>query len=65
MPAADKQHLIHHLQAELQRSTGRQYRIDFAALDVTSLGEFARLLRDIATEKQMTVRRAKTMPWKR
>ena len=59
----DKRRLIQVLRAEMTRSTGRAYRIDLEALDVASLRELQRLLRDLADERRMAVQRARLMPW--
>ena len=61
----DKRRLVEWLQAELARATGRRYRIDLDALDVESLRELQRLLRDLDHEKQAAVNRARLMPWTR
>jgi hypothetical protein len=45
--------------AELARATGRRYRIDLDALDLESLRELQRLLRDLHHEKQAAVNRAR------
>ena len=42
-----------------------RYRIDLDALDVESLRELQRLLRDLDHEKQAAVNRARMMPWAR
>ncbi len=56
--------LIRHLRAEMQRATGRVYRIDLEALDVESLRAFQRLLQDLEAEKARAVRRAAMEPWR-
>jgi hypothetical protein len=61
----DKRQLIAWLQGELRRTTGRQYRIDLEALDVESLRELQRALRDLDSEKRTAANRARLMPWKR
>jgi hypothetical protein len=45
-------------------ATGRRYRIDLDALDVDSLRQLQRLLRDLDHEKQAAVNRARLMPWR-
>lgn len=65
----DKRRLIEWLRAETARATGRRYQIDFQidfdALDVQSLRELVRLIRDLDHEKQAAVNRARMMPWRR
>ena len=61
----DKRRLIEWLRAELARATGRRYQIDLDALDVQSLRELVRLIRDLDHEKQAAVNRARMMPWRR
>ena len=46
----DKRRLIEWLRAETARATGRRYQIDFDALDVQSLRELVRLIRDLDHE---------------
>ena len=62
--ADDKRRLVQVLRAEIARSTGRAYRIDLEALDVVSLRELHRLLRDLGDERRMAVQRARLMPWR-
>ena len=57
--------LIRHLRAEMQRATGRVYRIDLEALDLESLRALQRLLQDLEAEKANAVRRAALEPWRR
>ncbi|MFH1865369.1 MAG: hypothetical protein ABIK85_05740 [Candidatus Eisenbacteria bacterium] len=61
----DKRRLIEWLRAETARATGRRYQIDFDILDVQSLRELVRLIRDLDHEKQASVSRARLMPWRR
>lgn len=61
----DKRRLIECLRAETARATGRRYQIDFDALDVQSLRELVRLIRDLEHDKQAAVNRARLMPWRR
>jgi len=61
----DKRQLIEWLRAEMARATGRRHAIKFEALDVDSLRELVRLLRDLEHEKQAAVNRARMMPWVR
>ena len=61
----EKRRLVEWLRAELAQATGRRYRIDLDALDVESLRELQRMLRDLDHEKQAAVIRARLMPWSR
>ena len=56
--------LIRHLRAEMERATGRVYRIDLEALDLESLRAFQRLLQDLEAERTRAVRRAAMEPWR-
>ena len=60
----DKGRLIQVLRAEMVRSTGRFYRIDLEALDIASLREVQRLLRDLGDERRRAVQRARMLPWR-
>ena len=60
----DKRRLVEWLRAEMARATGRSYRVDLDALDVESLRELQRLLRDLDAERRMAVQRARMMPWR-
>ncbi len=60
-----KRSLIQWLQAEMARAAGRAYpRLDLDALDMDSLRELQRLLRDLDAERRMAVQRARMMPWR-
>jgi hypothetical protein len=61
----DKRRLIEWLRAETVRATGGVYRVDFDTLDVQSLRELVRLIRDLDHEKQAAENRARLMPWRR
>ena len=61
----DKRRLIKWLRDETARATGRRYQINFDALDVQSLRELVRLIRDLDHEKHAAVNRARMMPWRR
>lgn len=61
----DKRRLIEWLRAETARATGRRYQVDFEILDVQSLRELVRLVRDLEHEKQAAVNQARRMPWTR
>jgi hypothetical protein len=60
----EKHQLIRAVQAEIGH-TGRRYQIDLDALDLRSLHDLLRLLRDLETEKQIAKNRARLMPWRR
>jgi hypothetical protein len=60
----EQRQLIRRLQAEMRRTTGRDYRIDFAALSVESLRELQRFVRDVESEKRSAVNRARLTPWR-
>jgi hypothetical protein len=60
----EKRRLVEWLRADLARATGRRYRIDLDALDVESLRELQRLLRDLDAEQQAAVQRARLTPWR-
>lgn len=59
----DKRCLINWIRAETMRLSGRRYQIDLEALDITSLRDLQRLLRDLETEKDYAVRQARLFPW--
>jgi hypothetical protein len=61
----DKRRLLEWLRAETAQATGRRYQIALDALDVQSLRELVRLIRDLEHEKQAAVNRARMMPWRR
>ena len=49
----------------MARAAGRAYpRLDLEALDLDSLRELQRLLRDLDGERRMAVQRARMMPWR-
>ena len=61
----DKRRLIPWLRAEMARDAGRAYpRLDLDALDMDSLRELQRLLRDLDAERRMAVQRARLTPWR-
>jgi hypothetical protein len=65
MPAEhDKRQVIRWLRAEMARGAGRRYRIDLEALDLPSLRELQRLLRDLTDERRRAVQRARIFPWR-
>ena len=57
----EKRLLIAWLRGELRRLTGRDYRIDFAVLDVDSLKELQREERDL--DDEIDRRRRRIDPW--
>jgi hypothetical protein len=61
----DKRRLIEWLRAEAARATERRHAITFETLDVESLRELVRLVRDLEHEKQAALNRARMMPWRR
>ena len=64
MPADPaKLNLIRHLRAQLAR-LGRNYRIDLDALDLASLHELRRMLRDLEDERRRAVQQARLNPWR-
>ena len=60
----EKRRLIQWLRAEVARATGRAYRIDLDALDLASLRDLQRLLRDLEDERRRAVQQARLFPWK-
>jgi hypothetical protein len=60
----DKRRLVDWLRAEMTRQAGRRYLIDLDILDLKSLRELQRLLRDLDAERRMAVQRARLTPWR-
>jgi hypothetical protein len=60
----EKRRLVDWLRAEITRQAGRRYLIDLEALDIKSLRELQRLLRDLDDEKRMAAQRARIYPWR-
>ena len=60
----DKRQLIQWVEATAARTTGRRYQVRWDALDVGSLRELQRLLRDLETKRQRAVQQARLMPWR-
>ena len=58
----DKRRLTGGLRAEIQRATGRRYRIDLEVLDQESFGELRRPLRDLEDERRRAVQQARRLP---
>ena len=64
MPANHARHsLIRRLRAQIAR-TGRNYRIDLEALDLDSLRDLERLLRDLEYDRRRDVEQARIFPWR-
>ena len=60
----EKRRLVDWLRAEMTRQAGRRYLVDIEALDIKSLRELQRLLRDLDAEKRMAAQRARIYPWR-
>ena len=60
----EKRRLVEWLRAEINRQAGRRYQVDLEALDIKSLRELQRLLRDLDDEKRMAAQRARIYPWR-
>jgi len=60
----EKRRLVDWLRAEMTRQAGRRYLIDLEAIDIKSLRELQRLLRDLDAEKRMAAQRARMFPWR-
>ena len=68
MPPHDHEHrrLVEWLRGEMSRATGgRTYLIALGRLDLRSLRELQRLLRDLDDERQAAIRDARLRPWRR
>jgi len=61
----EKRRLVDWLRAEMNRQAGRRYLIDLEALDLKSLRELQRLLRDLNAEARMAAQRARIQPFRR
>jgi hypothetical protein len=61
----EKAQLVRAVLLAVNSQSGRRYKIDWAALDVPSLREVQRLMRDLQDEKLLAVGRAQMMPWRR
>ena len=59
----EKQRVICLIRGDLIRM-GRHYRIDLDALDLASLNELQRLLRDLEDERRRVVQQARRNPWR-
>jgi hypothetical protein len=51
--------------AEMERMTGRSYRMKLEALDAESLRELRRFVRDAEEESRARARRAQLQPWRK
>ena len=60
----EKRRLIQWLRAEVARATGRAYRIDLDALDLASLRDLERPLRDLEYDRRRDVEQARIFPWR-
>jgi hypothetical protein len=60
----EKRRLVDWLRAEMTRQAGRHYLIDLESLDLNSLRELQRLLRDLDAESRMAAQRARMFPWR-
>ena len=60
----EKRRLVDWIRAEINRQAGRRYLIDFESLDLKSLRELQRLLRDLDAEARMAAQRARMFPWR-
>ena len=58
----EKRRLVEWLRAEMTRQAGR-YLIDLDSLNLNSLREIQRLLRDLDDEKRMAAQRTRMFPW--
>ena len=64
MPDDHTRHcIICRLEAQIAR-TGRRYLIDLKALDLDSLRELERLLRDLEYDRRRAVEQARVFPWR-
>ena len=55
--------LILRIRAHIARATGRLYSIDFEALDLDSLRDLERLMRDLEYDRRRDVEQARIFPW--
>lgn len=60
----DKRRLVDWLRAEMTRQAGRRYLIDLESLDLKSLRELQRLLRDLDAEQLAAVNQARMILWR-
>lgn len=64
-PHDGKRQLIAALRAEMQRMTGKDYRIQFDRLGSDDLAALLRFVRDCDTERSNAVTRQRLQPWRR
>ena len=57
--------LIIRIRAHIARTAGRTYTIDLEALDLDSLRDMERLLRDLDYDRRRDVEQARIFPWRR
>lgn len=62
-PDHAKRQLIAAILGELNRQSGRSYRLDLEPLTVEALQLLLQALRDIDAEKRRAVSRARVYPW--
>jgi len=60
----EKRRLVDWLRAEMNQQAGRRYLIDLESLDLKSLRELQRLLRDLEDEARRTAQQARMFPWR-
>jgi len=60
----EKRRLIQWIRVEVIRTTGRAYRIDLEALDLHSLRDLQRRLRDLEDDRRLAVQQARLFPWR-
>jgi hypothetical protein len=61
----ERRRLAEIVRAMIARATGRAYLIDLDALDLDSLRDLQRFLRDVEHEKQQAAQQARLQPWRR
>lgn len=60
----ERRQIIAALRVELYRMTGREYRIHYDSLDLESLRELLRFVRDADAEARNRAKRAQLNPWR-
>jgi hypothetical protein len=61
----EKRALITKIRTELRQRTGREYGIEWGVLDIMSLRELGRAIRDLEDEHINAVGKARLLPWRR
>ncbi len=61
----EKRALITKIRTELRQRTGREYGIEWGVLDIMSLRELGRAIRDLEDEHIAAAGKARLMPWRR